>query len=190
MIAYLEGSVNEIGLNQLVVDVNGVGYGVFLTTTELSQVKNGQKIKLYVHEHIREQSHDLFGFLSKTSQDLFRLLIEVNGVGPKMALAILGIAHQPKLTQAIADGDTKFISQANGVGKRVAERIVVDLKDKVGVVGSDQATDFLKHNKSDEAHQALAALGFSESEASQALSGIDKKLPVEEKVKLALKYKK
>lgn len=187
MIAYLEGNVNEVGFDQVVVDVNGVGYGVYLSISELTKVNTNQTVKLYIHEHIREQSHDLFGFIEKSTQQLFKLLIDVNGIGPKMALAILSIADQARIKQAIADGDIKFISQASGVGKRVAERIVVDLKDKVGLIGAENATDFLRENNADEAHQALSALGFSDTEAMQALAGIDKNLPVEEKVKQALK---
>jgi Holliday junction DNA helicase RuvA len=119
-------------------------------------------------------------------------LLSVNGVGPKMALAILSIANISQVKQAIASGDTKFISQAVGVGKRVAERVVVDLKDKVGLVASDDATGFLATpagNVNDEALQGLISLGYSLQDASEALKNIDKKLSTEERIKQALRGK-
>jgi Holliday junction DNA helicase RuvA len=189
MIAYLEGEVREKDLQGVVVDVRGVGYGVFVTSEDLSELELNKPTKLYVYEYLREQSHDLFGFLKTDTKKLFEKLLEVNGVGPRMALSMLSIGSSDSLKKAIAEGDTKFIQGANGVGKRVAERVVVDLKDKVGLLSSDSATDFLQGSMEDEAMQALVGLGFASSEAARALSGVDKNLPVEEKVKLALKAK-
>ncbi|HYF96989.1 MAG TPA: Holliday junction branch migration protein RuvA [Patescibacteria group bacterium] len=189
MIAYLEGIIREKYLDQVVVDVNGVGYGVYVVNEDLSQLEIEKSSRLYIHEHIREQSHDLFGFSHKTTKALFEKLLEVNGVGPKMALNMLSIGSANTLKKAIAEGDTGFIQGAVGVGRRVAERVVVDLKDKVGLMASDSATDFLQGAYDDEAAQALIGLGFSSAEAAKALAGIDKNLPVEAKVKQALKVK-
>jgi Holliday junction DNA helicase RuvA len=113
----------------------------------------------------------------------------VNGVGPKMALSILSIANLQTVRQSIAIGDTKFITQAIGVGKRVAERVVVDLKDKVGLAASDDAIDFLTTtaNPNDEALQGLVALGYTVQDAATALKKVDKKLPPEDRIKAALK---
>lgn len=189
MIAYLDGVIREKYVNLVVVDVNGVGYGVYVVNEDLSELEVDKPAKLYIYEYIREQSHDLFGFSHKTTKSLFEKLLEVNGIGPKMALNMLSIGSADNLKKAIAGGDTAFLQSASGVGKRVAERVVVDLKDKVGLISSDSATDFLQVSSADEASQALVGLGFSSAEAARALSGIDKNLPIEEKVKQALKVK-
>ncbi len=189
MIAYLDGEIREKDLGGVVIDVRGVGYGVFVTSEDLSGLETGKPAKLYIYEYIREQAHDLFGFLRVDTKKLFEKLLEVNGVGPRMALSMLSIGSAESLKKAIAAGDTKFIQAANGVGKRVAERVVVDLKDKVGLLSSESATDFLQGAQDDEAMQALIGLGFASSEAARALSGIDKHLPAEEKVKHALRNK-
>lgn len=189
MIATLTGKVAEKVGDVIVLDCNGVGYGLLVTFEDFGALETGSDAKLYVYEHIRENSHDLFGFKNIETKRLFELLLSVNGVGPKMALAILSIANMNQVKQAIAKGDTKFISQANGVGKRVAERVVVDLKDKVGLVASDDAMDFLSSlaDPSDEAMQALVALGYSVQDAADALKKIDSKLSTEDRIKQALK---
>jgi Holliday junction DNA helicase RuvA len=168
----------------------GVGYGVFISFEDFGALEIGNPSKLYIYDHIRENTHDLFGFRALEAKVLFEQLLSVNGVGPKMALAILSIANLSHVRQAIASGDTKFISQANGVGKRVAERVVVDLKDKVGLSASEDATSFLTGtaaNPNDEALQGLVALGFSVQDAAEALKGVDTKLAPAARIKEALK---
>lgn len=190
MIATLEGVVSEKFIELVVLETGGVGYGLLVTFEDYGALKKGQTARLHVHEHIRENSHDLFGFIKAETKQLFELLLSVNGVGPKMALSILSVAGLDHVRKAIAEGDTRFISQATGVGKRVAERVVVDLKDKVGLGSSAQATDFLNApagNPNDEALQGLVALGYSVSDAAAALKDIDPSLPTEERVKQALK---
>jgi Holliday junction DNA helicase RuvA len=190
MIATLRGEITEKKRDQVVLECNGVGYGLFVTFEDFGVLELESKVKLYVYEHIRENAHDLFAFRSQETKLLFELLLSVNGVGPKMALAILSIANSSQVRQAIASGDTKFISQATGVGKRVAERVVVDLKDKVGLVASEDATGFLavpSGNPNDEALQGLVALGYSVQDAAEALKGIDEDLTTEERIKQALK---
>ena len=137
MIATLNGVVSEKLADVVVLEVGGMGYGLLVSTEDYGRLEAGQQAKLYVYEHIREQAHDLFGFLTRDSKSLFEQLLDVNGVGPKMALNVLSIGSGEAVRQAIASGDVKFIQQANGVGKRVAERLVVELKDKVGLVGVD-----------------------------------------------------
>jgi Holliday junction DNA helicase RuvA len=190
MIATLKGEITEKKNDQVVLECGGMGYGLFVTFEDFGALDLDSKVKLYVYEHIRENAHDLFGFRSPETKALFELLLTVNGVGPKMALSILSIANISQVKQAIAAGDTKFISQALGVGKRVAERVVVDLKDKVGLVASEDATGFLvipSGNPNDEAMQGLVALGYSVQDAAEALKGIDEKLSTGERIKLALK---
>ena len=161
MIAYLEGVIRDKQSIQVIVDVNGVGYGVYVAGEDLDQLEMDKPAKLHVFEYIREQQHDLFGFSKKTDKLLFEKLLEVNGVGPKMALNMLSIGSIDNLKKAIAEGDIIFIQRASGVGKRLAERVVVDLKDKVGLLSPDSATDFLHVSSEDEAAQALVGLGFS-----------------------------
>lgn len=189
MIATLSGEVSEKINDLLVVNVHGVGYGVLSPAEDYSKLASGDEVKLYIYEHIRENSHDLYGFTQLDTKRLFLQLLDVTGVGPKMALNILGIGSVEDVRRSIASGDTKFLTAAPGVGKRVAERVVVELKDKVGLVATAadslfQATTFAEK---DEAVQALAALGFTVPDAVAALNGIDDKLPTEERIKQALK---
>lgn len=190
VIATLIGMITEKLPDVLVLDVRGVGYGLLMTLTDYTQLAVGDSAKLYIHEHIREVSYDLFGFTHLDTKKLFEQLLDVTGVGPKMALSILNIGKPDEVRQAIAEGNVKFLQAANGVGKRVAERVVVDLKDKVGLVSSDSATTFLQSPgilQHDEAAQALIALGYSPADATIALSVIDGNLSTEDRVKQALK---
>jgi Holliday junction DNA helicase RuvA len=191
MIATLNGVVSEKLSDVVVLDVQGVGYGIYVTSEDYSKLINGETAKVYIYEHVREQAHDLFGFLARDTQELFKQLLDVNGIGPKMALNMLSIGSGQAVRQAIASGDVKFIQQANGVGKRVAERVVVELKDKVGLIGVDlENTGLLQGEDSllkDEAAQALVALGYTAADASQALAKVDTGLPTADRIKLALK---
>jgi Holliday junction DNA helicase RuvA len=188
MIATLKGLIAEKIGDTVVLECAGVGYGLLVSFEDFGALKTGDPAKLYVYEHIRDVAHDLFGFRNLKTKQLFEQLISVNGVGPKMALAILSVANIENVRQAIAAGDTKFISQATGVGKRVAERVVVDLKDKVGLVASDDATGFLTTvaNSDDEALQGLVALGYSVQDAAEALKKVEPKLPAADRIKKAL----
>jgi Holliday junction DNA helicase RuvA len=191
MIATLSGVVNEKSADVVVLDVQGVGYGVYVTAEDHGKLADGKPAKVYIYEHIREQSHDLFGFINVDTKNLFEQLLGVNGVGPKMALNMLSIGSPSGVRQAIASGDVKFIQQAPGVGKRVAERVVVDLKDKVGLVGVElNSTGMLQSDAKlmkDEAVEALVALGYTTADAATALQKIDEKLPTEDRIKQALK---
>lgn len=191
MIATLNGVVSEKLADVVVLDVQGVGYGLLVAAEDYGQLTPGEPAKVYVYEHIREQAHDLFGFLTRDSKALFEQLLNVNGVGPKMALNMLSIGSTEVVRRAIASGDVKFIQQANGVGKRVAERVVVDLKDKVGLVGVDlKSTGLLQSEAAiagDEAAEALVALGYSPADAGLALKDVDPGLPTADRIKLALK---
>jgi Holliday junction DNA helicase RuvA len=190
MIATLNGVVSEKLGDQVVLECGGVGYGLSVTAEDFGRLHVGENAKLYVYEHVREQSYDLFGFVSLDTKRLFEQLLGVKNVGPKVALAVLDIGTAPAVRGAIAAGDVKVLQSAKGVGKRAAEQIVVELRDKVGFASTDAAENIVGRpgvNAQDEAVEALISLGFSPQDASLALKDIDKDLPVEERVKQALK---
>ncbi len=190
MIATLKGMVTEKISQTVVLEANGVGYGLLVTAEDFGRLATGETAKVYVYEHIRENSHDLFGFISLDTKQLFEQLLGVNGVGPKMALCVLSIGSGNAVRKAIASGDTKLIQEANGVGKRVAERIVVELKDKVGLEGVELSSTGILQSETlmyqDEAVEALIALGYSPQDAVNALAKISVELSVEERLKKAL----
>lgn len=191
MIATLTGIVAEKIGETVVLDVHGVGYGLLVTAEDFGRLENGTTAKLYVYEHIREQAHDLFGFARLETKKLFELLLGVNGVGPKMALSVLSVGNSDEVRMAIAAGDVKYIQRASGVGKRVAERIIVDLKDKVGLEGVELTTTGLLQGRNvlmqDEAVEALVALGYTPQDAAAALQDVDPDLPSEARIKEALR---
>lgn len=190
MIATLSGVVSEKLGDVLVLEVGGVGYGLIVTLADFGALHAGQPAKLYVHEHIREDAHDLYGFAQQDTLGLFRQLLSVKNVGPKVALAVLGIGTAADVRAAIAGGDVKRLQTAKGVGKRAAEQMVVELRDKVGLMPGAAAEDVVGRgaaNLADEATQALLSLGYSEADAALALQNIDPSLPTEERIKQALK---
>ncbi len=193
MIATISGMVSEKLPELVVLDVGGVGYGLFVTVEDYGKLTVDQPGKLYIYEHIRENSHDLFGFINLDTKQLFELLLTVNGVGPRMALNILSVGTADAVRQAIAAGEVKYLQAASGVGKRVAERVVVDLKDKVGLLGVDLESSGLLQGDNkllqDEAVEALVSLGFTAQDAAKALGNVDDALPTQERIKLALKEK-
>jgi Holliday junction DNA helicase RuvA len=188
MIAHVSGVVAEKFGNAVIIDVNGVGYEIQVASGDFDASVLGEQIKFHTYHHIREQSQELFGFSSLAAKKLFELLITVQGVGPKAALAILSLGDSEQVRNAIANGDSAYITQATGVGKRIAERIVVDLSDKVGL--AIQLTRKIGSSGlvvSDEALEALIALGFTLADASKALENIPTDIPTAKRVTQALK---
>jgi len=187
----LSGVVGEQLTDKIIIDVQGVGYGVYVTVEDQGSLAVGKPAKLYIYEYVREQAHDLFGFLSRDTQQLFEQLLGVNGVGPRMALNVLSVSTSNYVRIAISTGDVKTIQQAQGVGKKVAERIIVDLKDKVGLPGVDlSSTGMLQSQDNllkDEAVEGLVVLGYSPQDAAAALQSVNSDLPTEERIKEALK---
>ncbi len=191
MIAHVSGVVASKNLTSVVVDVGGVGYAVQVALGDLDQAKLGEKITFQTYHHVREQSQELFGFLDLSAKHLFEQLLRVKNVGPKVALSVLDTGSSDHVRTAIANGDVKFLQGAKGVGKRAAEQMVVELRDKVGLLVSDQAEGIVGRSapdQSDEALQALISLGYSEVDAQLALQNIEKTLPTEERIKLALRH--
>lgn len=189
MIAHVSGLVAEKFGSSIIVDVAGVGYEVNVAKDDFEAMTLGKEIKLYTYHYIREQAQELFGFSSLAAKKLFELLIGVQGVGPKAALAILSLDEAEHVRNAIANADSAYISGAAGVGKKTAERVVVDLSDKVGmpIVYKQQGGVQTELNTLDEALEALIALGYTLSDATKALEGIDGSLSTSERVRQALK---
>ena len=189
MIAHLKGEITEKFGNSRIVDVNGVGYEVTVPTPDFEAVHLDEERKFYTYHAVRENAEDLYGFSTLAAKKIFELLISVQGIGPKAAIAILSLAEAEEVRNAIANADAAFIAKASGVGKKSAERVIVDLRDKVGIPSHYGATEakFKKADEPDEALDALIALGFPLKEATAALENVDSSLSVEERIKLALK---
>lgn len=190
MIAHVEGVVTEKLVTSVIVDVHGVGYEVNVAAGDYERALLNEKIKFYTYHHIREQSQDLYGFSTLAAKKLFELLITVQGVGPKAAQSILSLADSEVVRNAIANSDSAFVAKAAGVGKRIAERVVVDLSDKVGLpLKYDVTNTGVSHQMShtDEALEALMALGYNLADATKALEGVPTDLSTAERVTQALK---
>lgn len=193
MIAHIIGKITEKFQNLVIVDVHGVGYELTISAPDAETVNVDSETKFYTHHSVRENGEDLYGFTSLAAKKLFEMLISVNGIGPKAAMSILSLSTPEEVRNAIANDDIAFISKASGVGKKSAERVIVDLRDKVGLpshYGRSEAYQ-IKAEKlpTDEALDALIALGFPLKEATAALADVDPTLPVEERVRQALKQK-
>lgn len=189
MIAHVSGVAAEKFGSSVIVDVQGVGYEVAVPLGDYEQTVIKEPIKFYTYHHVREQAEELFGFSSLAAKKIFELLITVQGVGPKAALAILSLGTAEQVRNAIANSDSVFITKATGVGKKTAERVVVDLADKVGLPTHYQQTQAVQTelNTNDEALEALMALGYTLADATKALEGVDPKLPTAKRVTEALK---
>lgn len=196
MIYSITGTVTAYDPTFVAVDVNGVAFLCLTTQSTASKCASvGSKVTLYTHLNVREDAMELFGFYDKSELDCFRLLVTVNGVGPKMALAILSALDPNAVALSVASGDYKALTKASGVGNKLAQRIVMELKDKMGAgfssegAGELAAVAQVKNNSNTaQAQEALEMLGYSASEAGVAVSKADKNASVEEIIKQALKY--
>lgn len=197
MFYYLDGTVAELLPYLAVIDCGGVGYACKTTNNTLASLKKGQRGKLYTYLNVSEDVFDLYGFATQKELATFKLLIGVSGVGPKAALAVLSAGTPESLAMAIVTGDEKALTAAPGIGKKIAQRIILELKDKMaresggeldfsGGKGAPAAAVF--SNKATEAAQALAVLGYTSAEVSMALKGVDVEgLPLEEIIRQSLK---
>ncbi len=193
MIYNLRGTLTYCDQNFAVVECGGVGFKCFTTLTTLREIgKVGNEVNLYTHLSVREDAMDLFGFASKEELESFRLLISVSGIGPKAAVAILSEMTPDRLAVCIASGDAKMLTKAQGVGKKTAERVVLELKDKMGAIGSSDvpaaaAAGSAEGTDSAEAVQALVALGYTQSDAAVVIGRLDPSLSVDEMIRIGLK---
>ena len=193
MIAHINGKVAEKFETSVIVDVHGVGYELTVSQIDFNAINLDDEIKFYTFHHIRENSEELFGFSSLAAKKMFEMLISVQGIGPKAAIGILSLAPAEDVRNAIANADAAFVAKASGVGKKSAERVIGDLRDKVGAPSRYGATDVtgikLTQDENDEALDALIALGFPLKEATAALEKVDSSLSVEERIREALKHR-
>lgn len=197
MIATLRGNITELGNRYAVVDVRGIGYKVSVTDDAAHSLKVGAEMTFWTHMAVREDSQDLYGFLSKKERDFFQLLITVSGIGPKSALNILSLVSGETLAGAIRTGSVAHLVKVSGLGKKTAEKIVLELKDKLGGYSGDASGEMTTDMSSDmDAILALQALGYEPDEAREALKKISaaeagkkgaKELDIGAKVKAALK---
>jgi Holliday junction DNA helicase RuvA len=188
MIAHLSGVIAEKFGGSVIIDVQGVGYEVAVPAGDFDSVTLGEDVKLYTYHHVREQAEELFGFSSLAAKKIFELLITVQGIGPKAAMAILSLSTVENVRNAIANSDVAFVTKASGVGKKSAERVIVDLSDKVGIpTHYEKAAVQTELHTNDEALEALMALGYTLSDATKALEKVDPKLPTSKRVTEALK---
>ena len=191
----LEGIITEIDINQAVVECGGIGFLVYVSANTIASLKLGSKQKLYITEAIGESNFDLYGFAGKTEKRCFDMLISVSGVGPKAALSVLSSNTPETLTTAIINNDEKYLCMAPGIGKKTAQRIILELKDKVAKldlpsVVSDIVMPAATPDRKavNDAVSALAVLGFSNSEIRSALSGVDTSgMSTEQIIKLVLR---
>ena len=195
MLYYVSGPVALLEPGLAVIDCNGVGYGCRVTAYTASQLKLEKPARLYITESIREDAFELYGFISREEQRCFELLTSVNGVGPKAAMSILSAGGPQNFTLAVMTGDEKMLTAAQGVGKKIAQRIILELKDKIG--GGNMELDFSggvaaapmpqQGGNAALANAALQELGYSPAEIATALKGVDPKATTEEMVRYALR---
>ena len=195
MLYYVSGPVALLEPGLAVIDCGGVGYGCRVTAYTAGQLKLDKTARLYITESIREDAFELYGFISREEQRCFELLTSVNGVGPKAAMSILSAGGPQNFTLAVMTGDEKMLTAAQGVGKKIAQRIILELKDKIG--GGNMELDFsggasapaMPQNAGNAAlaNAALQELGYSPAEIASALKGVDPKASTEEMVRYALR---
>ena len=181
MIARIKGEVAEKLDTSVVVEINGIGYEIVVPQNLLLSIKEGQAVTFYIAENIKEDEYTLFGFASADSRQMYYKLISVNGVGPKAAISILSAHEYAAVQQAILDDNIGLFSSVSGIGKKTAQRIILELKGKLVDIKNDSASD------EDQAYMALVSLGYSAKDAQMALKDVDPGLSTQERIKLGLK---
>ena len=190
MFFYLKGTVTYKSENFVALDVGGVGYKVFTSVSNISKLDLNSEQTLYTYTHIREDIFDIYGFLTQEELAFFEMLISVSGVGPKAGLSILSVLTPSDIVSAVIMGDSKAFSRAPGIGGKTAQRIILELKNKVSdsdILPSDASDDFLSIDTSNQAVAALMSLGYSSTDAKRAVISVEGAKSVEETIKLALK---
>lgn len=185
MISSLRGTISHKDGSSLVLDVGGVGYKIHTTTTNILDLKTGEEVLLHTYLAVRENSMELFGFLEKEELEIFELLISISGIGPRTALGILNVASPKTLRQAVANEDTSYLTKVSGIGKKNADKIVLELRGKLELEASDDDKNFRTES---DALEALVSLGYSERSAREALKNVPDNIEgTSDRVKSALK---
>ena len=195
MLAYIKGTITEIGTDEIIVETGGVGFSIFTSSQATTRLTKNQQATIYTHLNVREDDMSLFGFLTKEERSVFRMLINVSGVGPKSALSILSCLSVDELRMAVLSDDYKAIAKANGIGPKTAQRLIIELRDKFHL---EDVLDGYEENTSDtavpedlvsEAAMALSSLGYSNVEALRAIKKVPNSegMTVEQLLKAALK---
>lgn len=195
MIYNVKGTLTYTDANFAVVECDGVGFKCYVSMTTLKSLTSvGTQVNLFTYLSVKEDAMDLFGFYTRDELDAFKLLITVNGIGPKAAMAILSVLPPDKLSIAISSGDSKAIQNAQGVGKKTAERVILELKDKMAGIGGESTAQAVGNISSvsssgnaSEAVEVLVSLGFNQSDAAQVVGAMDKSLSVDEMIRKGLK---
>lgn len=193
MISYISGTIDSVESDKVIIDNNGIGYGIFMPKNSLEILGEGENVKIYTYFSVREDAMQLYGFLAKEELKLFKLLIGVSGVGPKGGLAIISACPGDSLSLAIISSDAKAISKAPGIGSKTAQRIIIELKDKINleeIISNDNIASTSSGNMiQNDAIEALVALGYSQSNAYNAVKNIAdvENMDVEKILKAALK---
>ncbi len=176
MYAFIQGLIESTGVGTVVLNCNGIGYEIYVSTETLNRLPViGKAVKLYTYLHVREDAMELFGFLTMEEKEVYQLLISVSGVGPKVGLAIMSVFTPDSFIYAIINGDVKAISKAQGVGPKLAQRIILELKDRFkGYAVSDDKEMFTTMtSETNEAVEALTSLGYTVNEATKAVTGLE-----------------
>lgn len=194
MIGFVEGIIEYIDVDKIVVNNNGVGYNVFMPASQIDTLNVDETVRVFTYLNVREDAMQLFGFLTRDDLEVFKLLITVNGIGPKGGLAVLSTITTDDLRVAVISEDAKAISKAPGIGAKTAQKVIIELKDKLNledVLESKLDANFQvnDNNSMSEAVMALVALGYSQADAYRAVKSIDniEELDVENVIKMALK---
>ncbi len=197
MIAFIKGTVAGIGKEQVILDNQGIGYGIYVPQTVLEQIpQNGEEVKLYTYMYVREDAMQLFGFLRQEDKEIFKLLLGVSGIGPKGALGILSTISPDDLRFAVLAGDAKVISKAPGIGSKTAQKVIIELKDKLKIedawelaAQSASAASAVTTAVKQDAIEALTALGYGTTQAAKAVSMVEitETMQVEDVLKQALR---
>lgn len=194
MIGFVEGIIEYIDVDKVVVNNNGVGYNVFMPASQIDTLNVDETVRVFTYLNVREDAMQLFGFLTRDDLEVFKLLITVNGIGPKGGLAVLSTITTDDLRVAVISEDAKAISKAPGIGAKTAQKVIIELKDKLNLEDVlepklDANFQFNDNNSMSEAVMALVALGYSQADAYRAVKSIDniEELDVENVIKMALK---
>lgn len=188
MIAYLRGKIISKSLNYAILEVNNIGYQIFIGENFLNELKIGSEAEIFTHHQVREEADDLYGFKTMEDLELFGLLLTVSGVGPKSALGVISMASSEDIKEAIVRGDANLLTKVSGIGKKTAERLVLELKTKILRGAGGVATLGINGVSGSDEIDALMSLGYSLSEARTALNMVDSSLiDSGERVKAALK---